>query len=585
MDLKLDSILKWAIENGSTIDPLLNFQISPDRGIYATYDKTLTEPSLQPQLEIPINLILTNVLSNEYFGKEIETGNPNSSLKLLLCKLKYDNNWKDDKYQKKFKPYVDLLPVGTQTGSIFYWTEEELKLLDNTNLGGSIDLKLESLLREWYDSILQLPKEYKTEQFIKDAEFYNEFHRLPKNEVVVNLLNSSSWTSFGAYVWSSYIFTSRAFPNHIINNKVKDGQAILLPVIDLLNHNNSTRIQWNHTVRDNNEFFSLQNIDLLQKGEEIFNNYGAKGNEELLMGYGFVIEDNQNNSIALRIKLPIEILIQAKESGIKIPKIDDYTYHSFHNQNQIDENSDISEDEIRDGLLYFINESNLVPDNLLSLFQFLVKKPNENKETLRSKFQALQNLKQALEQKEKLLRKEISSDSINENKARLAKIYRKDQQRLYKSSINEIKSIEKSLLHEYKSYVLNLKKLYKKDTQLQELLDTQLHITNYDTIEAEDMIDAVYFIWLIMHGEELNVSEYKAPQWIIKLYKELKSNSKEINDDFKSLQDFLQEHFKGTALVSQLNKKNISIANQVLNNNSYMRLNTSEIILVEPFEL
>ena len=39
----------------------------------------------------------------------------------------------------------------------------------------------------------------------------------------------------------------------------------------------------------------------MDRGAEIFNNYGAKPNSELLLGYGFTLPDNPDDSIVLKI--------------------------------------------------------------------------------------------------------------------------------------------------------------------------------------------------------------------------------------------------------------------------------------------
>lgn len=39
----------------------------------------------------------------------------------------------------------------------------------------------------------------------------------------------------------------------------------------------------------------------LKKGEELFNNYGPKPNSELLLGYGFVMPSNPDDTIALKL--------------------------------------------------------------------------------------------------------------------------------------------------------------------------------------------------------------------------------------------------------------------------------------------
>jgi hypothetical protein len=38
-----------------------------------------------------------------------------------------------------------------------------------------------------------------------------------------------------------------------------------------------------------------------QTGAQLFNNYGPKSNEELVLGYGFVIEDNPDDVVALKL--------------------------------------------------------------------------------------------------------------------------------------------------------------------------------------------------------------------------------------------------------------------------------------------
>ena len=42
----------------------------------------------------------------------------------------------------------------------------------------------------------------------------------------------------------------------------------------------------------------------VQQGEEVFNCYGPKGNEELLLSFGFVVDDNPTDSTAVSVGLP-----------------------------------------------------------------------------------------------------------------------------------------------------------------------------------------------------------------------------------------------------------------------------------------
>ena len=113
--------------------------------------------------------------------------------------------------------------------------------------------------------------------------------------------------------------------------------ALLYPVIDCLNHRSGARVSWNFDHGN----FSLSTTEPLQAGKEIWNNYGAKSNEEcvyqlelalvslagysrqlgataylvssyhyqcseltqsiVLMGYGFCIPNNPCDEVAIKL--------------------------------------------------------------------------------------------------------------------------------------------------------------------------------------------------------------------------------------------------------------------------------------------
>jgi len=264
MTTAVDRLIKWGEENGAVIDPSIRFA-KKDNCVSAYSTKTITEPSTTPQIKIPLDLIIRKEIADSHFGKGTfaNADSVNSSIKLLVAKLKFGNensivvNGEDLK--AKFAPFIDLLPVGRETASVFYWTAEELSLLENTNLGGSLDAKLDIIIKEWYSTIKLLSS---TPQIEQDLKFYSEHSNLNRNEFLSQILDVRSWTSFGAYLWSSIIFTSRAFPHDLIDQDCKPGQAILLPIVDLLNHNNSSKVEW----RFHDGYFSLINTDLVSEG-------------------------------------------------------------------------------------------------------------------------------------------------------------------------------------------------------------------------------------------------------------------------------------------------------------------------------
>jgi len=64
----------------------------------------------------------------------------------------------------------------------------------------------------------------------------------------------------------------------------------LLPLFDLLNHRSSQAITW-EASNDCIVFTAQQDIAV---GDEVFNNYGSRGNEQLLFYYGFAEAENSD---------------------------------------------------------------------------------------------------------------------------------------------------------------------------------------------------------------------------------------------------------------------------------------------------
>lgn len=81
--------------------------------------------------------------------------------------------------------------------------------------------------------------------------------------------------------------------------------SVLFPVLDVPNHDNNARVNWVF----NPGRFRIDINDPIAAGQEIFNNYGPKANDELLLGYGFCLPDNPNDSVLLVLKPPPDELL------------------------------------------------------------------------------------------------------------------------------------------------------------------------------------------------------------------------------------------------------------------------------------
>lgn len=75
---------------------------------------------------------------------------------------------------------------------------------------------------------------------------------------------------------------------------------VLFPGLDIGNHSNEAKIEY---IFDPGRFNIKTNTATLA-GEEVFNNYGPKSNDELLLGYGFCIPRNPYNTVSLMLKPP-----------------------------------------------------------------------------------------------------------------------------------------------------------------------------------------------------------------------------------------------------------------------------------------
>ena len=74
--------------------------------------------------------------------------------------------------------------------------------------------------------------------------------------------------------------------------------GILLPFFDLLNHGKGTEIEWRG---DGQSVAFAAGADGIEAQAEIFNNYGSKANDELLLAHGFALENNEHDRVALKM--------------------------------------------------------------------------------------------------------------------------------------------------------------------------------------------------------------------------------------------------------------------------------------------
>ncbi|SCV67674.1 BQ2448_5285 [Microbotryum intermedium] len=172
------------------------------------------------------------------------------------------------------QPYVDTLPTSFNTP--LWWTQAEADLLRGTNLHGAIVDRSTSWKAEWSNLIDLLPE------------------------------TSKAQVTWDLYLWACSIISSRAFPSSLITGpSTPDSDPVLFPGVDTLNHAYATRITWSSDVQHpTHPSLSLILESQIEQSKQVFNSYGPKTNEEWLLGYGFVPEENPSDLLVLALSKP-----------------------------------------------------------------------------------------------------------------------------------------------------------------------------------------------------------------------------------------------------------------------------------------
>lgn len=85
-----------------------------------------------------------------------------------------------------------------------------------------------------------------------------------------------------------------------------DSYPVLLPGLDSLNHARGRAVSWVVDYLPLTDLGQQLGLSLVihsrtRPGEELYNNYGPKPNAELILGYGFSLEENPDDTIVLSI--------------------------------------------------------------------------------------------------------------------------------------------------------------------------------------------------------------------------------------------------------------------------------------------
>ncbi|KAK3709717.1 hypothetical protein LTR37_010744 [Vermiconidia calcicola] len=208
--------------------------------------------------------------------------------------------------QSFWKPYLDTLPSPDQelTEALFFEHEEDVAWLEDTDVWRTVSAR---------------------------AEVYEKYHRDGIEVLQEAGIDTQPYT-WNLFKWAATVFTSRSFSSRSLrptSNKYwaayrtrpSDGTRqmvlldmshasaedlhfpVLFPGLDAANHSPDAKVDWTFDPGRFTIHLSTES-EGLQAGDEFFNNYGAKGNGELLIGYGFCIPNNPHDTVGMTLKAP-----------------------------------------------------------------------------------------------------------------------------------------------------------------------------------------------------------------------------------------------------------------------------------------
>lgn len=577
--MSVAKLIDHAVANGAVIDQRLKFQQTESCGISAFVDCNQESNNKQISIEIPNNLIVKPEDAFDALGVDKQEKPLEESIifkfYLACLKTKLISN-------ETFQPYIELLPSLEEITSPLSMDAKALYVFDNTSLQKTyIGKKLE---------ILKLDHSSARAIFPQDI-------------------------SFDDYLWAHLIVTSRAFPNKIVNPYAESHSVMLLPVIDLLNHQPGSKVQWSSSGSGNFKLTNLQEIPLAGQ-YELFNNYGPKGNAELLMGYGFVLEENEFDILQLSLSLP-----EAMKTGImnewnvRLPTLADYTYNinksTQKNVIQSTQKKEGGEDKqettlcqemSEDATLFMLNKFHPIPDGLLEVFSYINKNENDSGLTLKNVMNGLHQLKQSLELKymDKLDKvPPFHSDLISEHSYKNAKVFRQGQLKIYNMTKNAIKSKEKFYLKEYRKHFTTVKDIYKKDTaefqDFIEILQWDKPIEQLNKMEME----LIFRLWLMKTVNYWNLGNIGGfgnfdVEWFLELFEARKKDS-QINQAGED-DDFMTDLYEQIVPVLKQNVPELIrgdnwtlhdwlVIDRLVSENSYEKGKNLEPLLIKPMTL
>ena len=279
--LALRELLTWVQSKGGSADKLQLATESCARKLVAKSNICGTVGEGDTIFSIPTSCLLhpdsakTDYIYGPAFTSlSLEPGVDDRTILTLFLALERERG-----ESSKWAPYIKALPAHIPVP--LSWSDSELRHLEGTRLEHAVKQHSKALRQEievWAPSLLAHIQHKESNSVSAGAQALAE-----------RALNAEQIS------WSRSCVWSRAFSLYLNQTKT----IALVPLGDMLDHSPDVRVEW--LTDDTAGTFSIRSYEAISSGGEVFNNYGQKGNEELLLGYAFVLEQNKADTFHIEL--------------------------------------------------------------------------------------------------------------------------------------------------------------------------------------------------------------------------------------------------------------------------------------------
>jgi N-lysine methyltransferase SETD6 len=332
------NFLNWLRYNGTTISSKIELadlrNHDAGRGIIALEDLGEDEQLFS----IARSSILTVETSSLPTAIKDQLEDPWLSLILVMAyesQLGANSAW---------KPYFDVLPI--QFDTLMYWSEEELRFLQGSAVVNKIGKK--SADKAFAEQLLPILREYNDTFHASDRsdeDVLALFHRMGSAIMAYafDLENPSQQPAEGEDGWGEDSDAGESLPKGMV------------PLADMLNAD---------ADRNNAKLFYeedkvvMKTIKVVQKGQELFNDYGPLPRADLLRRYGYITDNYAKYDVA---EISLDLIKTIAAGELQIPASDIETRIDYLDEHgALDDSFDISrpsdeEEEFPPELIVLVN--------------------------------------------------------------------------------------------------------------------------------------------------------------------------------------------------------------------------------------